>query len=162
MHPHLWLSQRRGCIRLQGSPHGLSGQPEDETAIDKTTYRYLQTKIKCHSPRLRLRRQSLTAAGLADYTRNLIHSRYKPHAIKEPQSRESYLFHRLNDRRKNLVRDDFIRVFGQTRFEALSPCHAQLGVDMDDVDSGRDRFTKILVVGSRTTVKRQWNNPWPF
>lgn len=71
-----------------------------------------------------------------------------PDTIEELQPRDGYVLYGADDRGKKLVGNDFFWVLGQAGFEALSPCHAQLCIDVNDVDAGSDGFAKVLVVSA--------------
>lgn len=47
---------------------------------------------------------------------------------------------------------DFIRMLAQSRLNAAAPHKTQLGIDVNDIDAGRDRGFEIAIVGPRRAV----------
>ena len=62
------------------------------------------------------------------------------------------LLYRVYDGRKDLIRHNFAWLSGKAALQGLAPCDPQFCIDVDDVDSSRDRFAKVFIFRPRAAV----------
>jgi hypothetical protein len=75
--------------------------------------------------------------------------------MKQPQSGDNDLLNCFFGYGQQFIRNNFFWMFGERRLHAATPRNPQLRVDVDDVNAGRDRSLKVMVVCSGTTVQGQ-------
>src|SRR5215813_13365710 len=80
---------------------------------------------------------------------------FRANGLEQPQACSDSLLYRIDDRTKNLVRDDFVGVSSQTLVQGLSPRHAQFSINVDDVDSRGNRLAEVFVIRSGSAVQRE-------
>jgi len=73
--------------------------------------------------------------------------------VKEPQSCTDHLADTSDGMGQDLIWYDLVVPCGQTLLQAFSPSKAQLGVDVDNIDSGANGRLEIIIRGSRAAVQ---------